>query len=131
MIPRLGTLLRYSNHPCDHYIPSQNEGWYKRIPKVKEQEIINLLALGVWKEEILERYCQEEVMQRIISLEDIRRIENRHLKPEKHGVEYHDQVEEALRSESVRAFNFDNSGPKWKKETFSGKGSALQSRYRS
>ena len=94
-----------------------NEAFAKRVPEVKRQEIVNLLQLHVKRHEIWEHYCQKQKGQKDILLEDIRRIENKYLRPETQRTD-RDNIQEALRSTSVRAWNLDKVGPGWTKDKF-------------
>ena len=99
----------------------ENELFNKRVPQVKQVEIVDRLKKHMRKEEILKFYCHEEAGQRIISLEDIRRLEKRHLDPF-HKLKPFDRLQGALRSPSVRAFNLDTAavGPDapWTRDKF-------------
>ena len=75
-----------TNNSCAGHV---NEPWAQRIPHAEETRLAGLLSIPVAKHEILRRYCNSEPGKRMIQLEDLRRIEAKHVKPSKTRKDFH------------------------------------------
>ena len=97
-----------------------NDTFHKRIPEVKRNEIVHLLSKYIRKEEIVKYYCQPNPLdrQKIISYDDVRRIDSWQKKIIRSGKEQFDQIQGALRCKSIVGFNLDRQGFDTAKEKF-------------